>query len=609
MYSTVPLDLLFWGTSLLGKHWTGSRIPESVEGIQVNFCKNPLCTNYGRPASQESQTRRIGAVNYVRDTYTLKGDGKGVSLCCDLCNETLPLKNNSSIFEEYTRLSAYLIPRQESCCPSNSCRNHLVGVSMPKAYQSFGMTSTGAKRFRCRRCGKTFSVNENPTARQRVPDKNVEVFRFLVNKVPMKRMSELAGITMDTLYRKIDFIHQRCLDFASAQESRLPELPIRRLYLSVDRQEHMINWKQADDKRNIVLSALGTADNKSGYIFGIHVNYDSGIDAELVELDANEIGDNGIPPPFRKYARLWLAQDYQKALTHKSRKNGSKRLLFDGIQDVYDAVATRDDVENPDCYSVETSLPGYGMQVHSEYTLYAHFLFLSGLLKNVEKIRFFLDQESGIRAACLSSFAKEVLEKRCDAFYVRVRKDLTINEKRRLKADAQKEMDKLRDSNPFLAEISDYELRIIIIKDRMRELVGIGKWRDRWLFCPFPDMSEPEKAICWLTDLHDQAYDEDHLARLYSKATLHGIDRFFMQARRRLSLLERPIASASSEGRKWHGYSPYNPAIVGKVLDIFRVFYNYIEIGADKQTPAVRLGLSKKPNTFSEILNIFNTHP
>jgi hypothetical protein len=226
------------------------------------------------------------------------------------------------------------------------------------------------------------------------------------------------------------------------------------------------------------------------------------------------------------------------------------------------------------------------------------------LLKNVEKVRFYLDQESGIRAACLSAFSTEVLEKRCDAFYVRVNKYLTINEKRRLKADAQKEMDKLRDSDPVLAEISDHDLRLIIIKERMQEMVGIGKWNDRWLFYPFPDMSEPQKAICWLTDLHDQAYDEDHLARLYSKATLHGIDRFFMQARRRLSLLERPIASSSNEGRKWYGYSPYNPAIVGKVLDIFRIFYNYIELGDDKQTPAVRLGLSKKPKTISEVLGI-----
>jgi hypothetical protein len=311
---------------------------------------------------------------------------------------------------------------------------------------------------------------------------------------------------MDTLYRKIDFIHRQCLAFAAVQESRLPELSIQRLYLSVDRQDHVINWKEAGDKRNIVLNAVGTADNKSGYVFGIHANYDPSIDGARIELDAEENGDNDMPPPFRKYARLWLTPDYQNALVEGNRKRSDNKLLVEGIKSDYDAAATRDDVESPDYYSVETRLPFSGLQVHSEYTLYAHFRLLYRLFKNVEKLRFFLDQESGIRAACLSAFVGEVLEKRCDAFYVRVKKDLTINEKRKLKADAQKEMDKLRDSDPVLAEISDHDLRLIIIKERMRELVGIGKWNDRWLLYPFPDMSEPLKAVCWLTDLHDRAY-------------------------------------------------------------------------------------------------------
>ncbi|MCK4623184.1 MAG: hypothetical protein KAT62_13325 [Desulfuromonadales bacterium] len=136
----------------------------------------------------------------------------------------------------------------------------------------------------------------------------------------------------------------------------------------------------------------------------------------------------------------------------------------------------------------------------------------------------------------------------------------------------------------------------------MKSLVDIGPWHDRWLIYPFPDMSEPEKAICWLTDLKDHIYGEEQLARLYARATLHGIDRFFMQVRRRLSLLERPISSAGSEGRKWHGYSAYNPAMVGKLLGIFRVFYNYVAIGEDKKTPAMRIQIAKTPIPINEII-------
>ncbi|MGO9954147.1 MAG: hypothetical protein ACLPN1_18315 [Dissulfurispiraceae bacterium] len=168
-----------------------------------------------------------------------------------------------------------------------------------------------------------------------------------------------------------------------------------------------------------------------------------------------------------------------------------------------------------------------------------------------------------MRAACLSAFVDEIQGKKCDAFYVRINKDLTIDEKRKAMAAVRKEWEEIRKLYPNL---SDSKLRLLIIKGRIRQAMTMGKWSDKWIIHPFPSMSEPEKAVCYLTDI--QGYDEDHLAWLYNKASLHAIDRFFMQVRRRLSLLERPIATPSSSGRKWYGYSAYNPAIIIKMLNI-----------------------------------------
>ena len=75
-----------------------------------------------------------------------------------------------------------------------------------------------------------------------------------------------------------------------------------------------------------------------------------------------------------------------------------------------------------------------------------------------------------------------------------------------------------------------------------------------------------------------------------------------MQARRRISLLERPISTPSSLGRRWHGYSPYNPGIIIKILDIFRVFYNFVEAGKDKETLAMRIGLAKGKVDMEDII-------
>jgi hypothetical protein len=238
--------------------------------------------------------------------------------------------------------------------------------------------------------------------------------------------------------------------------------------------------------------------------------------------------------------------------------------------------------------AVGQRLPTRGMQIHSEYSLYGHFFYLKRLFGGVEKLRFFLDQDSGMRAACLAAFQLEIAGRRADAFYVRVAKELTVTEKRKVIAASRVIFDSAREAHPGL---SAAEVETLLIKARIAQMAAHGKCKDKWLTHPFPNMSEPEKAVCYLTDYGD--YDPDPLARLYNKASLHGIDHSFMQVRRRLSVLERPIATSSANYRIWHGYSAYNPSTIVKLLGIFRVFYNYCLAGKDKKTPAMRLGLAK----------------
>ncbi len=86
-----------------------TRIPEPVDNIQVNFCKNPSCTNFGVPASLNPQPRGPGSEGKERDTYTISRGRVGYALLkCDVCGETPPLKSNSAIGEELTRLKGYL---------------------------------------------------------------------------------------------------------------------------------------------------------------------------------------------------------------------------------------------------------------------------------------------------------------------------------------------------------------------------------------------------------------------------------------------------------------------------------------------------------------------
>jgi hypothetical protein len=69
-----------------------------------------------------------------------------------------------------------------------------------------------------------------------------------------------------------------------------------------------------------------------------------------------------------------------------------------------------------------------------------------------------------------------------------------------------------------------------------------GAWQDLWMKHPLPTKDEPEKWVSHLTDPSFFVGDEHHLGALYDMASLRGIEQFFMQVRRRYSLLERTLS-------------------------------------------------------------------
>jgi transposase-like protein len=571
------------------------RIPIEHGGIQVNYCKSPVCSNYGIAAGQRAE-RRPGGTN----PYTLDVQRKGVSFCiCNDCGESFPLKSNVGIAEEVQRMAAYLLPAAAVFCRNDDCPNHAnqVPVGTAGAYASFGKTTVGNPRWRCNVCGKTFSQNTKATARQREHHKNKTIFRLLVNKMPVRRIIEVADIDPKTFYHRLDFLHHQCQAFAANRERALADLPIRRLYLGVDRQDYLVNWRVREDKRNIQLSAIAAVDNDHGYCFGLHLNFDSSLDSEAIQAEVERNGDLAKPYPHRRFARLWLNADHKEASAKSVATRRRKGGLPMEIDDAYAAALVREDIESPDTPSPVEQLPEYGMQTHGEYTMYGHFFFLKRLLARVQKWRIFLDQDPGLRAACLAAFHDEIRDRTADAFYVRITKDLTVDEKRSRYNDAKARFERARGEHPGM---QPQAVKLLLIKERLQSMTPHGKWQDRWLDHPFPTMSEPEKAVAYLTDLGD--YDQDHKAWLYNKASLHGVDSFFNQVRRRISLLERPIRSKANKGRVWNGYAPYNPGNVAKVLDIMRTVHNYILTGKDGKTPAQRLGLAQAPLDYRDII-------
>ncbi len=575
------------------------RIPPVVGGIEANWCNNPVCENFRIPASLDRKD----------PCYTISGIRNGdTALKCKACGKFSIIKSNLAIAEELHRISESVYNRvkenkrrkyaKRQHCTNAKCPSYGLSVAeYPNLYKKNGKTKAGSQRYLCKACRK--SITPSPVEKRHNSDHskylNQEVFRLYMNKVPLNRMAEITSLSKTALLNKLDMFYERLAEFTYEREQKLPDMAIDRLYLSTDRQDYNINWTQRQDRRHTTITAIGTADNVSRYVFGMNINYDHEPSLEEISKETSELSDMNKRRYNRRYARLWTAQDYNEEVTKKQRKKKIKQMDFSsfGLQKHLIEQLTEDIQQSiqPDRHINEVNasqkLPAMGCLVHSEYTQYAHFLMLSRLLRNVGKVRFYLDFETGIQRAFNLGFGERIKEHNADAFIVMADKDLTIDQKKQLTAQSKKLIALTMES----MGLTETQAINWLICRSMENPIRINNNPYNWFAHPVNTRQENNKLVAYLSDIGQ--YEKEHKANLMNLATLTGIDVFFMLVRRRISFLERPIHTASNAGAVWHGYSPYNPQRVEKILQVFRTYYNYMLKGKDGKTPAERLGLSK----------------
>ena len=101
--------------------------PATQQTIQINYCRNPNCKNYGVPAQTKSQ--RPGPSPERDRNYKVQSTNKGLvpAIRCHACNESPPIRSNSAIAAELDRLLDEdrlwtLTERIE--CINEDCDNH-----------------------------------------------------------------------------------------------------------------------------------------------------------------------------------------------------------------------------------------------------------------------------------------------------------------------------------------------------------------------------------------------------------------------------------------------------------------------------------------------------
>ena len=591
-----------------------SPLGRSTRSIQVNHCRMPDCGNYGVPAI----TRRVkSGPSPGRDPhYTVQSTNKGRVPCikCKCCGEKPPIKSNQGIAKELARLAAPLKAPKDSGCKNKDCENHEKSVAdHPECYKSKGYRAdTGEPIKLCTACGMKFTVGAEPP---RIHQKNrhlaVEVYSRVVNKSPVKRTLRGANLPSPSVYYKaIKFIQRRCNRLTGGMERSMlrGQVPLPdKLHLVTDLQQYQLNWTDRLDKRNPMFSAVCTVERASRYVFGLHANYDPDADAFVIAQDAARRGDFDKAEPYRHHARLWLPGDELLGGRAAGERLGIDRVreIRQQLAAIYTAAETRADVEDrelaelhPDLHNVHA---GTGMQVHVPYTVYAHFFLMRELMLggSVKQVLYSMDCESLLRAAFLSAWQPEVNAGAAHGFYVRHHKYQTVPEREAAKLTAKKVLDAFMQQSAIK---SRREAAKLLLTQRFETAAAYGKWQDRWVEHPIPTMNEPYKAVCWLTQRPDSNPTPVAVAEMALDAGLGPVDNVFQVTRRWMNALERPIGTSSGYNRVWHGYAPYNPAMLQQYLDLFRCTWNYCNAGEDGKTPAMRMGLTSQPLTYNDVL-------
>lgn len=595
-------------------------IPLAFGGVQVNCCKFTKCRSFG--VTPEDIHKLVDLNNHNQNTedrqpvkpsdfYTISGTGnKSSSILCKGCVEFsqsseysnqkyYSLKSNKGIYEELERLSEYLVEPGTKCpkadCPSNIGDE---AISIKKK----GKTPKGNQRYICNVC--KYSFTGKPIIRKHT-NSEIDIFLFkqLVSKTPLRRIADLYDMSMGKLYRRIDFIHKQCLAFVGERERRLPKKQYERMYLCTDRQVHISNWTNRKEKQNCEFYAIGTADLTSSYVLAYNFNYDASIQPDEAERMAAEVDDISKLKHHREFARIWLRSDFEETKRAKGSKFAAKGgSLQEDLENQAAFNQQFDTEESAEMFNRTHQVPVQGVEIHNEYTMAAHFFLIKKLLMGVEKTRFFMDQDSGMRNWYIAAFKEEISENSSDGFTVTMKKEMTVDEKKKIARDRKKQIGIFagRSYQTMSAVEVDEVIRRMIISSMENPTIPRNDYA-LWVFNPTPSMNEVDKYVAACTNL--DRYDKEHQANLYKKASLHAIDRFFMQIRRKVSIFERPKKTGNRNAGTWYGYQPYNPELFVKLGDIFRVFYNYcLPDEKNKQTPAMKLGLAKGTVKVEKIL-------
>lgn len=605
------------------------KIKDTDAYLQVNFCKNSECNNFGIPAKNPTYGANRKLKRGLGNDYKLTTNrNKNESLLtCKLCDHSTIMINNRSFGKELERLSSTGI-QEEPSCPNTAdpempygeryyfipkspeirkgiarlkpkCENVGKGIfSFPELYKLSGKTKPtetiahskneskikrgkpinhvsveeklGSQRIECKSCQSRFSVKLDPQQRHYLRDVNLPLFNDLMNKGIINRAEEKFKVSAKVIYSKIDFYYEQALAFEAYHKKNMEvALKLKTLNLSSDRQHYLSNWGDHNMPMPTPIINTSTADNDTGYVFVSTLNFDFASDYIDIKKEHREKKEYEKESYYRRYAQYVLS----------------------------DEEANEQSNSNAD---VQMQIPPKGLLVQQTYSILSHFALLKNILSPCGGINLYADNDAGFKMAICAIFNDWIANGKLNAFQVFAERSGGHQLLDKSTSERLKEKDlALQSEFPALDKTARLKL---LWQEQLFNRVTMPGTRSEWIVSP--NMNSRFAGILPLSNVTNMGLDET--ANLIDAASLHGVDNWFQIIRRHLNRFERPVTSGTNS-KRWNAYAGYNPEWMVKLIEIKRVYFNYCMTndrtnkkkykGKTKPiptTPAMRLGLVNK---------------
>lgn len=397
------------------RHYGPELVPCPALGlaeVPVNFCRNPVCSNFGKDVSLYRDQYRVHALQGQFFVPDLK-------FTCKQCGGSGHIYSPQAVVREITRCVRNLLPY--SACRKKSCENHTKNLfehyEDHKTYTKKDWKQ-GKRRFKCKKCegvttiGKSLGTHVNLRKRDRT---GWFYQRAKTQEAMLERMSLLArllvnGIGQKGTQRSLQ-IHPSAYDthrhsIANACEN-FAQYHVWRHFLGPG-AERIEELRLCSDILEVSIKRTygGSAKfYKMGVVCTV-VDY-----GDLDDEDSDDGTSNFLLAVTPCYTPL--SEDAFDSVNERfkdANNMGEFRCNLDCANLKFGGLHARAKPSKgqakTETYTPE-NLPS-GCFVHSTYASLGHFFTLAYLLRDVGRVVHYLDNESVLRIACTTAFASRI---------------------------------------------------------------------------------------------------------------------------------------------------------------------------------------------------------